>query len=128
MALSKFVDSSFRQCNVHTGVKGGCLAFTPLDGYLLLWELHLYMTYYIVVHFALLRRSITVLRSTISWCILGMTQTCSMVSDLDLFFIYFLSSARPYTGFITLPHTWDHLQHDTVGATWDCLWHVKYAS
>ncbi len=34
VALSKFVDSSFPQYNVHTGVQGGCLAFTPLDGYL----------------------------------------------------------------------------------------------
>ncbi len=34
VTLSKFVDSSFPQCNVHTGVKGGCLTFTPLDGYL----------------------------------------------------------------------------------------------
>ncbi len=34
VALSKFVDSSFPQCNVHIGVHGGCLAFTPLDGYL----------------------------------------------------------------------------------------------
>ncbi len=34
VTLSKFVDSSFQQCNVHTGVQGGCLAFTPLDGYL----------------------------------------------------------------------------------------------
>ncbi len=37
--LSKFDDSSFPQCNVHTSVQGGCLAFTPLDGYLKLWEL-----------------------------------------------------------------------------------------
>ncbi len=29
MSLSKFVDSFFPQCNVHTGVQGGCLAFTP---------------------------------------------------------------------------------------------------
>ncbi len=28
VALSKFVDNSFPQCNVHTGVQGGCLAFT----------------------------------------------------------------------------------------------------
>ncbi len=34
VTLSKFVDSSFTQCNVHTGVQGGCLAFTPLDDYL----------------------------------------------------------------------------------------------
>ncbi len=34
--LSKFVDSSFPQCNVHTGVQGGCSAFTPLDDYLTL--------------------------------------------------------------------------------------------
>ncbi len=39
MALSKFVNSSFPQCNVHTCVYGGCLAFTPLDGYLKLGEL-----------------------------------------------------------------------------------------
>ncbi len=39
VAFSKFVDSSFPQCNVHTGFQGGCLAFTPLDGYLKLWEL-----------------------------------------------------------------------------------------
>ncbi len=38
-ALSKFVDSSFPQCNVHTGVHGGCWAFTPLNGFLKLWEL-----------------------------------------------------------------------------------------
>ncbi len=25
---------SIPQCNVHKGVQGGCLAFTPLDGYL----------------------------------------------------------------------------------------------
>ncbi len=31
VALSKFVDSSFPQCHVHTGVQGGWLAFTPLD-------------------------------------------------------------------------------------------------
>ncbi len=30
VTLSKFVDSSFPQCNVHTGVQGGCLALTPL--------------------------------------------------------------------------------------------------
>ncbi len=35
---SKFVDSSFPQCNVHTDVQDGWLAFTPLDGYLKLWE------------------------------------------------------------------------------------------
>ncbi len=34
MTLSKFVDSSFLQCNVYTCVQGGCLAFTSLDGYL----------------------------------------------------------------------------------------------
>ncbi len=34
VTISKCVDSSFTQCNVHTGVQGGCLAFTPLDGYL----------------------------------------------------------------------------------------------
>ncbi len=34
VTLSKFVDCSFPQYNVHTGVLGGCLAFTPLDGYL----------------------------------------------------------------------------------------------
>ncbi len=34
VALSKFVDNSFPQCNVHTSVQGGCLAFTPLDDYL----------------------------------------------------------------------------------------------
>ncbi len=34
VALSKFVNNSFPQCNVHTGVQGGCLAFTPLDDYL----------------------------------------------------------------------------------------------
>ncbi len=39
MAVSKFVDSSIPQYNVHTGVQGGCLAFTPLDGYLKLCEL-----------------------------------------------------------------------------------------
>ncbi len=37
VALSKFVDSAFPQCNVHTGVQGG---FTPLDGYLKLWKLY----------------------------------------------------------------------------------------
>ncbi len=37
--LSKVVDSFFPQCNDHTEVQGGCLAFTPLDGYLKLWEL-----------------------------------------------------------------------------------------
>ncbi len=39
VALSKFVDSSFPQCNVHKGVQGRCLTFTSLDGYLKLWEL-----------------------------------------------------------------------------------------
>ncbi len=34
VALSKFVNSSFSQFNVYTGVQGGCSAFTPLDGYL----------------------------------------------------------------------------------------------
>ncbi len=34
VALSEFVDSSFPEHNVHTGIQGGCLAFTPLDGYL----------------------------------------------------------------------------------------------
>ncbi len=34
VTLSKFVDCSFPQCNVYTSVQGGCLAFTPLDGYL----------------------------------------------------------------------------------------------
>ncbi len=34
VTLSKFVDSSFPQCNVHTGVQGRCLPFTPLDGHL----------------------------------------------------------------------------------------------
>ncbi len=34
VTLSKFVDSSFPQYNVHTCVQGGCLAFTPMDGYL----------------------------------------------------------------------------------------------
>ncbi len=34
VTLSKFVDSSFPQCNVHTGVQGVCVAFTPLDSYL----------------------------------------------------------------------------------------------
>ncbi len=36
---SKFVNSSFPQCKVHTGFQGGCLAFTSLDAYLKLWEL-----------------------------------------------------------------------------------------
>ncbi len=40
VALSKFVDSSFPQCNVHTGVQGECLAFPPLDGYLNLPQLY----------------------------------------------------------------------------------------
>ncbi len=43
VTLSKFVDSSFPQCNVHTGVQGWCWAFTPLDGYLKLWELISFM-------------------------------------------------------------------------------------
>ncbi len=34
VAPSKSVHRSFPQCNVNTGVLGGCLAFTPLDGYL----------------------------------------------------------------------------------------------
>ncbi len=34
VTFSKFVNRSFPQRNVHTGVQGGCLAFTPLDGYL----------------------------------------------------------------------------------------------
>ncbi len=49
VALSKFVDSSFSQCNVHTGVQGGCLAFTLLDGYLKLWELNAML--YLIVKF-----------------------------------------------------------------------------
>ncbi len=40
LTLSKFVDSSFPQCNVHTDVQGGCLAFTHLDVYLKVCELH----------------------------------------------------------------------------------------
>ncbi len=40
VALSKFVDSSFPQYNVHTGVQGGCLAFTLLNGYLKLSKLN----------------------------------------------------------------------------------------
>ncbi len=43
MTLSKFGNSSIPQHNVQTGVQGGCLAFTPLDGYLNLPQLH--MTY-----------------------------------------------------------------------------------
>ncbi len=39
VTLSKVVNSSFPECNIHTGVQGGCLAFTPLDGYLKLCEL-----------------------------------------------------------------------------------------
>ncbi len=31
VALSKFVNSSFSQYNVHTGVQGGCLAFTNCE-------------------------------------------------------------------------------------------------
>ncbi len=31
VTLSKFVDSSFPPCNVHTGVQGRCLAFTPIS-------------------------------------------------------------------------------------------------
>ncbi len=31
---SKCVDTAFPQCNVYTGVLGGCSALTPLDGYL----------------------------------------------------------------------------------------------
>ncbi len=46
VALSKFVDSSFPQCNAHTGDQGGCLAFTPLDGYLKLLELSTYHQLY----------------------------------------------------------------------------------
>ncbi len=46
VALSKFVYSFFPQCNVHTGVQGGCLAFTPLIGYLKLLELYNTETYY----------------------------------------------------------------------------------
>ncbi len=34
VTLSKFVNSSSQQYNAHTGVRGGCLAFTPFDGYL----------------------------------------------------------------------------------------------
>ncbi len=52
--LSKFVDSSFPQCNVHTAVQGGCLAFTPLDGYLKLWELCLQIVIYTIRHFIIL--------------------------------------------------------------------------
>ncbi len=35
----KFVNISFPQCNVYTGFQGGCLAVTPLGGYLRLSEL-----------------------------------------------------------------------------------------
>ncbi len=38
VTLSKFFESSFPQCNVHTGVQGRCFTFTPLEGYLKLWE------------------------------------------------------------------------------------------
>ncbi len=37
VTLSKFVDSSFPQGNVHTGGQGGCLAFTRFDDHLKLW-------------------------------------------------------------------------------------------
>ncbi len=46
LTLSKFVDSSFPQCNVYTGVHDGCLAFTSLDGISLC---HNYPNYIIVV-------------------------------------------------------------------------------
>ncbi len=52
VALSKFVDSSFPQCNVHRGVQGGCLAFTPSDGYRKLWGLRLLLIY-LLLYFAL---------------------------------------------------------------------------
>ncbi len=29
-----FVNISFPQCNVYTGIQGGCLTFTPMDDYL----------------------------------------------------------------------------------------------
>ncbi len=45
VTLSKFVDSYFSQCNVHTGVQGGCLAFTPLGGYLKLYLCEGYTCY-----------------------------------------------------------------------------------
>ncbi len=48
VALSKFVYSSFPQCNVYTGDQGGCLAFTLLDGYLKLWELFADMGKYVI--------------------------------------------------------------------------------
>ncbi len=34
VTLPKFVDSCFPQFSVNTGVQGGCLAFTSLNGYL----------------------------------------------------------------------------------------------
>ncbi len=36
----------------HTGVEGGCLAFTPLNGYLKLWEFDhiLYLTLFYYYH------------------------------------------------------------------------------
>ncbi len=46
MTVSKFVDSSFPQCNVHTCVQSGYLTFTHLDGYLKQWELGICMIYY----------------------------------------------------------------------------------
>ncbi len=36
--LFKYVYFSFLQCTIYTGVQGGCLTFTPLDGYLNLQE------------------------------------------------------------------------------------------
>ncbi len=45
VTLFKFVDSSFPQCNVQTGVQGRCLAFTPLDSYLKLWQFLIGVSY-----------------------------------------------------------------------------------
>ncbi len=35
---SQFIDNSFPQCNIYTGVQGGSLAFISLNGYLNLPE------------------------------------------------------------------------------------------
>ncbi len=42
--LSIFVHNSFPQCNCHTIIQGGSLAFKPLDGYLNLSQFHYYGT------------------------------------------------------------------------------------
>ncbi len=47
----KFVNITFPQCNIYTGVQVGCVAFTPLDSYLNIFARMLvtYVVYYIKI-------------------------------------------------------------------------------